>query len=340
MTLYSQSLGRDLPVGSLYGIDTKRWEKGRGYTAVIAWEFRPMPVAEGEMGPFFAVADQGVTGELANCVLRVVREKLLGGRADGNLCRGHKPAGKRLTARRLTALTEADKAIAERGFTLDDVGSLEHACEIRLRCRDLAGNDLLERPASTGRAARHQVIDVTLDDNHGWANRPLNPPKITSVLSYDNRTAEALESANALQGEMQQQEATTLALLDFVARDVPKGTRTWMAGQEVITHHGVLYRTVKAARAIDEMISADSGVHPIELDDFLVSCAAGDSRDNIAFQAIEAHHKATHMIGGASTWRYIQWLESEGIRPTPDKLCDIWERSQVEAVPWNSGLDP
>ena len=332
--LEEQNLGANIPRNSLFGIDTARWEKGRGYTAVIIWELRPMPVQAGPMGPFFAGA---VNGELANCVLRVLRDKLLTGRAEAaNAGRGHKPAGKRLAARRLAALTAADEAIAARGFTLDDVARLERDCEIRIRCRDAAGKDLLEqRPAPTGRAARHALIEVGLHDNHGWADLPTAPPKITEVATYDDRVTNAsLAAAAQIADPAAQEAATTNALLDFVARVIPRGTRTWLIGAELVTHHGVLYRSQRAARAIDEMVAADAGVHPIDLDDFVAACSPEQ-----AFKVNEAHDRATKMIGGAAAYRFAAWLERENIRPTPDKLRDIWQSAQVEAVVWHSDRD-
>lgn len=89
--LVEQFLGSMVKADSLYGIDATRWEKARGYLAVIRWRLTPIPVATGPMGPFHA-------GDLGSCVLKVVRETFARGVAAENQGRGFKPAGKKLVS--------------------------------------------------------------------------------------------------------------------------------------------------------------------------------------------------------------------------------------------------
>ena len=320
---------------ALYGIDTQRWEKARGYLALIRWRLTPTPVAAGPPGPFHE--GETLDGELVNCVLRVVREKLDLG-ADDNQGRGHKPAGKKLAAKRVAALARADTKMATEGFTLADAERLERECEIRLRCLDVAGNDLLQRPPATGRAARHLVINVTLHDNHGWASLPVDPPAVTAVIGYDTHTERALELAGKMLDAEKSERATTKAILDYVASSIPRGTRAWLCGAELVTHRGELYRSKNAALSLDNALEEFTGIHPRDFDNFLSSCAKGD-KPMTAFHAIDEHGKATNSIGGASAYRFRKWLDREGIKPTPDKLRAIWEFSQVEAVTWHSPTD-
>ena len=123
--------------------------------------------------------------------------------------------------------------MATEGFTLADAERLERECEIRLRCLDVAGNDLLQRPPATGRAARHLVINVTLHDNHGWASLPVDPPAVTAVIGYDTHTDRALELAGKMPDAEKSERATTKAILDYVASSIPRGTRAWLCGAEL-----------------------------------------------------------------------------------------------------------
>lgn len=324
--LVDQFPARLVKADALYGIDTQRWEKARGYLAAIRWRLTPMPVAAAPPGPFHA--GEALAGELVNCVLRVVREKLTGG-ADANQGRGHKPAGKKLASKRLAALARADATMATAGFTLADVERLERECEIRLRCLDVAGSDLLQRPPATGRAARRLVIDVILHDHHGWASLPVDPPAVTTVIGYDTHTEQALELAGkAHPNDAEKAErATTAALLDFAAKSIPRGTRAWICGAEIVTHRGELYRSKGAALALDNALEEFTGIHPREL-----------PLDAPAALTLE-HAKATNSIGGSSAYRFRKWLDGEDIKPTPDKFRAIWKAAQVEAVTWHSSTD-
>ena len=113
-------------------------------------------------------------------------------------------------------------------FTLADVERLERDCEIRLQRIDVSGNNLLERPPVTGRAARHLVINVTLHDHHGWSSLPVDPPAITTVVVFEDDTERALEVAAKIGDEEKAERAATSALLNFVATKIPRGTRSWI----------------------------------------------------------------------------------------------------------------
>ena len=324
--LVEQFLGSMVKADSLYGIDATRWEKARGYLAVIRWRLTPIPVATGPMGPFHA-------GDLGNCVLKVVRDTFARGVAAENQGRGFKPAGKKLAARRLAALASLDATMATAGFTLADAERLERDCEIRLRCLDVAGNDLLpDRPPARGRAARHLSINVTLHDNHGWAEMPIDPPQVKKVVSYDAGTERALAAAREIPDAEKAERASTKALLDFVAKEIPLGTRSWLCGTEVVTHRGELFRCQGAARAIDEALEDHTGFHPREFDPSLVD-------DKVTKKTLEDFDQATNSIGGATAFKFRKWLDREKIQPTPMNMRGIWQNAQVEAVTWHSPTD-
>ena len=116
--------------------------------------------------------------------------------------------------------------MSTQGFTLADVARLERDCEIRLQCLDVAGNNLLERPPATGRAARHLVVNVTLHDHHGWSSLPVDPPAITTVVGFDEDTERALEVAGKIANA--EKAAATSAPLNFVSAKIPRGTRSWI----------------------------------------------------------------------------------------------------------------
>ena len=268
--ILSVSFSGDLvKADALYGIDKDRWMKARGYVAVIRWRLAPMPEPDGPAGPYYAgeaaelddddinqilgfdmddacepVLPQEIAADLANCVLRVIREKFDSDRV------GTKPS-KRLAAKRAAALRRADATMSAQGFTLADVQRLERDCEIRLQCFDAAGNNLLKRPPATGRAARHLVVNVTLHDHHGWSSLPVDPPAITTVVGFDEDTERALEVAGKIADAEKADRASTAALLNFVAAKIPRGTRSWICGTELVTHRGELYRSKGAALALD-----------------------------------------------------------------------------------------
>jgi len=316
--LVEQFSGRAVKANALCGIDTQLWETARGYLAIIRWRLTPIPLAEAVPGPFHAGAD-ALPGDLVNCVLRVVRDKL-GGIADANKGRGHKHAGVKLAAKRLAALAHADTTMSTEGFTLADTERLERDCEVRIRCLDVAGNDLLpDRPPATGRAARHLVVNVTLHDNHGWASLPVDPPAITTVRGYDDATEQAIELAGKTHPNDAEkvERAVTDALLDFVATSIPRGTRAWLCGGELVTHRGELYRSNKAARSLDSALEEFTSIHPQDL------------QDDAPAAVLLEHSKAVSSIGGASAYRFRKWLDREGIKGTPDKMRAIWEAAQV-----------
>ena len=321
--LVEQFRGDTVTVGALEGIDTTRWEQARGYLALIRWRLTPIPDVAGPMGPFH-------TGDLGNCVLKVVRDLLESDKLASA------PAGKKLAARRLAALAALDVTMASAGFTLADAERLERACEIRLRCLDVAGNDLLPRPPATGRAARHQLVNVTLHDHHGWAQLPVDPPKIERILAYDDETERALALSSKLLDSEKAERASTKALLDFVSKEVPQGTRMWMCGSEIITHRGELYRTQCAARAIDDALGEHTGFHPRDFDPH----SAIAKLDGITVcETLTEFDQATNSIGGATAYKFHKWLERENIKPTPVGMRDIWQHAQVEAVVWHSPVD-
>ena len=261
------------------------------------------------------VLPQEIATDLANCVLRVIREKFDSDRG------GTKPS-KRLAAKRAAALRRADATMSTQGFTLADVQRLERDYEIRLQCFDTAGNKLLKQPPATGRAARHLVVNVTLHDHHGWSSLPVDPPAITTVVGFDEDTERALEVAAKIADAEKADRASTAALLNFVAAKIPRGTRSWICGAELVTHRGALYRSKAAALAIDNALEDLTGIHPREFDGFLESCVKGD-QDMKAFNVIEEHGKAVNSIGGASAYRFRKWLDREEIKPTPNNMRDI-----------------
>ena len=113
--LVDQFPGRAVKANALVGVDTQLWETARGYLAIIRWRLTPIPLAEAVPGPFHAGAD-ALPGDLVNCVLKVVRDKLDNG-ADANKGKGHKHAGVKLATKRMAALAHADATMSTEGFT-------------------------------------------------------------------------------------------------------------------------------------------------------------------------------------------------------------------------------
>ena len=323
----------------LNGVDASRWNAATQYGKAIRWELRPMPEQEADPGPFREADRDAVTGEIINCVLQRVEERFSAGAAQANHGRGHRHAGKRLARKRDHAIATWKARIAARGdaggFTLRDIEAFEKDCEIRLLCMSATGADMtppglgLKR---TARANRWLEVRVILHDHHGFADLPDDPPKVSAVVTFDSEAEAAFEKAREIKDSLERARAVDAAALAFYGRAIPRGKgRAWVVGSELVyTEDGkasTIYRTLRAMRQLDSAFSDITGCHP-EFGD-LPECLK------------EEYDAASNMIGGAATYRRVQWMEREGIRPTPrgGHFRDVWQKAQVEAVPWMSATD-
>src|SRR5438128_12338990 len=71
-------------------------------------------------------------------------------------------------------------------------------------------------------------------------------PRVSSVCNMDLECERALASActKTKKGKVNiDDKKIAEALISFVARELPKATRVWIIGKEILTHEGILYRS-------------------------------------------------------------------------------------------------
>ena len=318
----------DIEALVLVGLDNYRWENASHYGKVIRWELRPLPEQEGPPGPFREGA--------LNCVLERTRERLFSGVAVANHGRACRKAGPRLQAKREKNLQLWEAKIAARvcrdptsGFELEDIPAFEKDMQIVLECLTATGVDMAAGVQRTARQRRHMTVRLALHDNHAFAALPEAPAKITKVAIYDQQTQAELAGAREIKDDVERAKAVDAAVLAFYAREIPKGQgRSWAVGAELIHSTdgltSTVYRTAQAARSLDTAFTDITGNNP---------------RDGLPDELHQDYEEAQHLVGGAATYRHVEWRKREGIRPTPQNCVDAWQKAQVEAVPWMSDRD-
>ncbi|CAG8615852.1 9837_t:CDS:2, partial [Diversispora eburnea] len=117
------------------------------------------------------------------------------------------------------------------------------------------------------------------------------------------------------------------ALISFVARELPKATRVWIIGKEILTHEGILYRS---SHEWEKLIKA----FEYEKSQFI-------PEELLKWRPLKAeYNELEKFLEGAQSYRFRCWREREGIEPTPRNAIEIWQQSQVESMVWNAPINP
>jgi hypothetical protein len=103
--------------------------------------------------------------------------------------------------------------------------------------------------------------------------------------------------------------------------------------------YSTIYRSLRAMRQLDIAFEDVTGRHPLDIPDVPMECKISDPEAMGIVVLHEDYEAAQRMIGGVSTYRRVQWMEREDILPTPRNFREVWQKAQVEAVPWMSAAD-
>ena len=222
--------GEEITPGQLEGIDVYLVGKTREYVSHICYELRPVPRPQGPPGPFY-------DGDL-NCIVAELQRLIeYGGtkRAIG------------LTPARESAFAKFNEKVRAPGCTLDDLHSLEKpeksgGIGMKIVVKDILGNEMW----NSGRYLKQRKLTVFCHNNHAWTGGIPEMPRVSSVYDMDYECERALVSActKTKKGEVNIDEKKIAeALISFVARNLPRATRIWIVGKEILTHEGILYRS-------------------------------------------------------------------------------------------------
>jgi hypothetical protein len=144
------------------------------------------------------------------------------------------------------------------------------------------------------------------------------------------------------------------ALISFVARNLPRATRIWIVGKEILTHEDILYCSSYEWKKLNDAFICENSQSISE--EFLWEenvdirqwiederILLGSHQSNIlapSEELIAEFDKVWKSLGGAQSYRFRCWREKEAITPTPRNVVEIWLKSQVESMVWNAPIDP
>ncbi|RHZ63506.1 hypothetical protein Glove_329g15 [Diversispora epigaea] len=222
--------GEEITPGQLMGIDEYLWEKTREYVSHICYELRPVPIPQGPPGPYY-------NGDI-NCIVTELQRQIEQG--------GTKRA-KGLTPARERALVEFNKKVLKPGCNLKDLHILEKdekdgGLGMKIIVKDILGNEMW----NSGKYKKRSTLTVFCHNNYAWIGGIPEIPKISSICGMDLECERVLASAciKTKEGKVNiDDKKIAEALIAFVARELPKATRIWIIGKEILTHEGIFYRS-------------------------------------------------------------------------------------------------
>ncbi|GES73989.1 AAA family ATPase [Rhizophagus clarus] len=279
-------IGEEITPGQLKGIDKFLVLKTREYVKHICYELRPVLRPQGPPGPFY----------------------------DGDL--------NWLTPARESALAKFNEKVRAPGCTLDDLHDLEKpeksgGIGMKIVIKDILGNEMWD----SGRYLKQHKLTVFCHNNHAWTGGIPEMPRVSSVYDMDYECERALVSActKTKKGEVNIDEKKIAeALISFVARNLPRATRIWIVGKEILTHEGILYHSSHEWKKLnDTFICEKSQSIPEEL--------LWEENVDIR-QWIEDKYQS-------NTLSPSEELKAENV-------VEIWHKSQVESMVWNAPIDP
>ncbi|GBC45084.2 hypothetical protein GLOIN_2v1477001 [Rhizophagus irregularis DAOM 181602=DAOM 197198] len=271
------------------------------------WHFVPRP--QGPPGPFY-------DGDL-NCIVAELQRLIEHGgtkRAIG------------LTPARESALAKFNEKVRAPGCTLDDLHILEKpeksgGIGMKIVIKDILGNEMW----NSGRYLKQRKLTVFCHNNHAWTGGIPEMPRVSSVYDMDYECERALVSActKTKKGEVNIDEKKIAeALISFVARNLPRATRIWIVGKEILTHEG---ENVDIRQWIEDEYQSNTPSPSEELK--------------------AEFDKVLKSLGGAQSYRFrgINGMECTN-RSSPKHIhidlrgaylgCEDSERSASEALPW------
>ncbi|GES89652.1 hypothetical protein GLOIN_2v1477001 [Rhizophagus clarus] len=285
--------GEEITLGQLEGINIFLRAKTQEYVNHICYELRPVPRPQGPPGPFY-------DGDL-NCIIAELQRLIEHGgtkRAIG------------LTPARESALAKFNEKVRAPGCTLDDLHILEK----------------LEKSGGIGM----KIVVKDILGNEMWnSDRYLK-----QLYDMDYECERALISAcmKTKKGEVNIDEKKIAeALISFVARNLPRATRIWIVGKEILTHEGILYRSSHEWKKLnDAFICEKLQSIPEELlweanvdirqwieDEYQSNTLAPSEEFKAEF------NKVLKSLGGTQSYRFCCWQEKETIAPTPRNVVEI-----------------
>ncbi|CAG8608058.1 5380_t:CDS:2, partial [Diversispora eburnea] len=160
-------------------------------------------------------------------------------------------------------------------------------------------------------------------------------PQVSSVCDIDIECERALASAciKTKEGKVNiDDKKIAEALISFVARELPKATRVWIIGKDILTHEGILYRS---SHECEKLIKAFEYEKSQFIPEELLKWGAIDIRGwmeggyypstaPIPSQELKTeYNELEKFLGGAQSYRFRCWRERE-----------------IESMVWNAPIDP
>ncbi|CAG8572245.1 6654_t:CDS:2 [Ambispora leptoticha] len=146
---------------------------------------------------------------------------------------------------RESALVKFNEKVLNSGCTLNDLHDLEkpeksEGIEMKIVIKDFLGNEIWD----SGKYLKQCKLTVFCYNNHAWKGDISEMPQVSSVCYMNLEYERALASAciKTKEGKVNiNDKKIAEALILFVTRKLPKATRIWIIGKEILTHEGYLY---------------------------------------------------------------------------------------------------
>jgi hypothetical protein len=305
--------GRLLTAGRLEYLDARTWEGAPGYVRAVLYALVPSEgaVATPESAAWLNMHEGG------NCVVNLVREAL----------RGRPAPGPRRVAYEAT-LDQFAARFAETGVGHKELAEMCRVLRVRIVTCDIDGNVLWEPRNKQGApvAGHHQTIKIYRQGAHAYGT----PPKIPTPTAAAEYPCPKREDGKPLDPEV-----LRAAQLDFLRARRAAGAldRAWCLGAEVVDESGTVWRPAGYSLQLVDTLAAHYGV---DARDFATAHEVAAAFDQpLAAERLSADGLPLR-LGGASAFRFQQWLARNGIGRLSAPHAALWREASVEARVWNS----